>query len=175
MSATIEQIEALLKSNYDAINEAYLPIITVIQVGVPEATTLVYNQDGGAGAYIQGQYCKTYFIADDDYEVVSISEVHENAQTSADGASLMISKLTGTTAPTAAVEHLLSNTAYSGIACTLHGFNLKGVAANTVTAGTMTQVVSSLTLAAGNRLCYGINGTLNSTVITVQTMLRRIK
>jgi hypothetical protein len=174
MSASIPQIETLLKEVKDAVTGAYLPVVTVIQVGVPEATTVVYNQDGGGGAYIQGQYCKTYFIADDDYEVVSINEVHENAITSADGASLMVSKLTGTTAPTAAILHLVTDTAFTGDDCTLKGFNLKGVAANTVTGATMTNVVSSLTLASGNRLCYGINGTLNSTVITIQTMLRRI-
>src|SRR3990167_9132309 len=42
---------------------------------------------------------KVYFIADRAYEIVSITEIHDTAMTSADGASLQIAKVSGTTAP----------------------------------------------------------------------------
>jgi hypothetical protein len=115
-----------------------------------------------------------YFIADRAYEIVSITEVHDTALTSADGASLMVSKLTGTTAPDAAVLHLITDTAFSGEDNVYKGFNLKGIAANTVTGATMTNQGSSLRLASGDRLVYGFNGTLGTTFIALSTVLKKV-
>lgn len=117
---------------------------------------------------------QTYFIADRAYEITSIREAHDTLQTSADGCSLMVSKVIGTTAPEAATLHLITDVAFSGEDNVYSGFNLKGIAVNTVTSGTMTNQVSSLTLAAGDRLVWGINGTLVSTFVQLTTVLRKV-
>jgi hypothetical protein len=117
---------------------------------------------------------QVYFIADRAYEITSIREAHDTLQTSADGCSLMISKVTGTTAPDAATLHLITDTAFSGEDNVYKGFNLKGIAINTVTSGTMTNQVSSLTLVAGDRLVWGINGTILSTFVQLTTVLKKV-
>lgn len=119
----------------------------------------------------QSFYTNVLFTADDAYKIISISEVHENAATSADGVSLMVSKLTGTTAPTAATLHLLTDLAYNGSAATYSGFNLKA-AINTVQNGTMTTTASAY-MAAGDRLVYGFNGTLSTTGVCLTVVLQR--
>jgi len=164
----------LLRDVYNHILEDYKPVVTVIQIGVPEATTVVYNLDGGATSYVQPLYCRTFFIADDDYIIKSMSLVQENAQTSADGNSLMVSKLTGTDTAAGATVHLIEDTAFEGGDNTLKGFDIKGIVAETVTGATMTNQASSLALTAGDRLCYGINGTLSSSIVTVQVNLQRV-
>lgn len=121
---------------------------------------------------------KAYFIADRAYEVESISEVHDTAMTSADGAALQIAKATGTVAPLvnddAYTSDLLTDVAFSGGDNIYRGFNLKGVAANVVTGGTLTNQVASLRLASGNRLVYGFNGTLSTTYIQLRTVLKKV-
>lgn len=119
-------------------------------------------------------YPQVYFIADRAYQITSIREVHDTAQTAADGASIQITKLTGTTAPGASELNLITDIAYSGSARTDRGFDQKGIAANTVTSGTMTNKVSSLTLAAGDRLAWGANGTIGTTFISLTTVLKKI-
>lgn len=117
---------------------------------------------------------QVYFIADRAYEITSIREAHDTLQASADGAALQVVKLTGTTAPSLDSDGLLLLTASNGGTDIFRGFDLKGIAVNTVTNGTMTNQVSSLTLAAGNRLAWGINGTIASTFIQLTTVLRKI-
>ena len=117
---------------------------------------------------------QTYFIADRAYLITSIREVHEKTQAAADGASIQITKNTGTVAPGSSDTNLITDIAYTGSARTDRGFNLKGIAANTVTSGTMTNVVASLTLAAGDRLVWGANGTITTTFITLSTVLRKV-
>jgi|SRR3990167_495856 len=117
---------------------------------------------------------QTYFIADRAYRITSIREAHDIAQTSADGCSLMVSKVTGTTAPNAAVLHLITDVAFNGADNVYSGFNLKGIDANTVTNGTLTNQASSLTLAAGNRLVWGVNGTISSVFVSLTTVLRKV-
>ena len=121
-------------------------------------------------------YPQTYFIADRAYEITSIRAVHDFAQTSADGVSLQVIKQTGTTAPTLDSDGLtlITDVAYTGSAFTIRGFDMKGIAVNVVTNATLTNQVSSLRLAAGNRLVYGINGTLQSTFVSLTTVLRKI-
>ena len=119
---------------------------------------------------------QVYFIADRAYLVTSIREMHDYAQTSADGVSLQVSKVTGTTAPTIGSDgaNFITTTAYAGGDFTIRGFDMKGIAVNTVTDGTLTTIASSLTLAAGDRLVYGINGTLQSTFVSLTTVLRKV-
>lgn len=117
---------------------------------------------------------QTYFIADRAYRITSIREVHDTLQTSADGCSIQITKLTGTDVPGESELNLITDTAYSGDDRTDKGFNLKGIAVNTVTNGTLTNQASSLTLAAGDRLVWGINGTLVSTFVSLTTVLRKV-
>ena len=121
---------------------------------------------------------RVYFIADRAYEISGITEVHDTAMTSADGAALQVAKLTGTAAPIvnddSLSEDLITDTAFSGTDNIYKGFNLKGVAANTVTAGTMTNQTAALRLASGNRLCYGFQGTIGTTYIGLRTILKKI-
>ena len=116
---------------------------------------------------------RAYFIADRNYTVSAIKAVHGIAQTSADGASLMVSKATDTTAPGEAYLHLITDTAFTGGGAVYKGFNLKGIAANTVTDCTLTTTGTSLQLSAGDRLVYGCNGTLSTQSITLITKLVR--
>lgn len=117
---------------------------------------------------------RVYFVSDRAYEIVSLTYVHDTAMTSADGASMMVSKLTGTTAPDAAILNLITDTAFSGTDNVYKGFNMKGIVVNTVTSGTMTNLVSSYTLAAGDRLVYGFNGTISTTFISLSTVLKKV-
>lgn len=121
-------------------------------------------------------YAQTYFIADRAYEITSIREAHDTLQTSADGAALQIVKQTGTTAPTLDSDGLLliPTVAYNGSGDIFRGFDLKGIAVNTVTNATLTNQVSSLRLAAGDRLVWGINGTILSTFVSLTTVLRKV-
>lgn len=171
MSATIQQIETELGRIAQLVEEAG---------GTAERDTLVVHTPISllaAGEVLQNwAYPQTYFIADRAYEVKSIREVHDTLQTSADGASLQVVKHTGTTAPSIDWDGLalIQDVAYTGSAFTIRGFNLKGIAVNTVSSGTLTNKVSSLTLAAGDRLVWGINGTIASTFVALTTVLKKI-
>lgn len=162
MTTTINELETFAKTLNDLI-DADRTIVTVplyIKAIADELQVSAYPQ--------------TYFIADRAYEVTSLREVHDTLQASADGASIMISKVTGTTVPSSATLHLITDTAFSGTDNVYKGFNLKGIAVNTVTNATLTNQVSSLTLAAGDRLVWGANGTLNSTFVSLTTVLKKI-
>ena len=169
--ATIQELETELSRIAQLVQE---PSATV------ERDTLVITTPISllsAGELLQNwAYPQTYFIADRAYEVLSIREVHDTLQDSADGAALQVGKLTGTDEPS--IEHdglnLITTAAYVGSAFTLRGFNLKGIAVNTVTSGTMTNMVSTLRLAAGDRLVWGIHGTIASTFISLTTALRKV-
>ena len=117
---------------------------------------------------------QTYFIANRAYLITSIQEVHDTAQTAADGCSLQVVKNTGTVAPGSSDINLITNTAYSGSGRVDKGFDQKGIAANTVTTGTLTNQVASLTLAAGDRLVWGMNGTASTTFISLTTTLSKV-
>lgn len=88
------------------------------------------------------------FICDRAYKVISIQETHGHIG----GASAlaMPEKLTGTTAPG------------SGTALLTAGFDLFGVAANTVQTGTLSATVADYTFAAGDRLGIKLSGTLTA-------------
>jgi len=167
MTITINQAEAEAKRLSDLALVDYKVIDTIIPV-------INADLDGTS----QGRN-RAYFLADRAYEIVSISEVHDTAMTSADGAALQIAKVSGTTAPsvlqgTTAVLDLITTVAFSGTGNIYTGFNLKGIAANVVTGGTMTNQVASLTLAAGDRLVYGFLGTLSTTYINLVTVLKKV-
>ena len=165
MGATIQELEAQLTALNKNYNTDPLVITTNIDIGLEPVVD--YTEIGGRA--------KQYFIADDTYDVYAIKAVHNKAQASADGASLMVSKCSSTTAPADATLHLITNTAFSGGDNVYKGFNLKGIAAHTVTDVTLTTVGTSLRLAAGDRLVYGCNGTLSSQQITLTTILHRVR
>ena len=161
------ELEQFIKSVYDLANADRV----IVNTDIP-----VLNADLEGTS--QGRN-KVYFIADRAYEIVSITEVHDTAMTSADGAALQIAKVSGTTAPnvlqgTSDVLDLITDVAFSGTDNIYTGFNLKGIVANTVTGGTMTNQVSSLTLASGDRLCYGFLGTIGTTYIALRTVLKKV-
>lgn len=91
----------------------------------------------------------TFFIADREYEVISIEEVHAVAGTNGSDVTLMIRRCQGTEAPSA------------GDALTTAAFNLKSTA-NTVVSGTLTSTTAHLTLADGDRLGADFTGTLTT-------------
>lgn len=129
-----------------------------------------------AGEVLQNYgYARTYFIADRAYDVTSIREAHDFAQTSADGAALQVVKQTGTTAPTLDSDGLLllTDVAYDGSGDIFRGFNLKA-AVNTVSNATLTTTATSLRLAVGDRLVFGINGTIATTFISLTTVLQKV-
>ena len=130
-----------------------------------------------AGELLQNwAYPQVYFIADRAYRITGIKEAHDTLQSSADGASLQVVKHTGTGVPSIDWDGLalIQDVAYTGSDFTIRGFDQKGIAINTVTDGTLTNQVSSLTLAAGDRLVWGINGTIASTFISLTTVLRKV-
>lgn len=158
MTATLNELEAQAKAISD--------LVTADRVVISER----YAIDNLA---VVQQVPTAYFLADRAYEVESISEVHDTAQGSADGASLMVTKNTGTQAPGASETHLITDTAFSGTDNVYKGFNLKATA-HTVQNATMTNQVASRLLAAGDRLVFGFNGTLSTTYLAVTTVLKKV-
>lgn len=118
---------------------------------------------------------RTYFIADEAYEVIKISEIHSKAMATGDrdGTALQVSKYTGTQAPGASELHLNTNQAYVGSDETYIGFSLKSTI-NTVVDATLTTVTASLQLAVGDRIMWGVTGTISSTFIGLTTILKRL-
>ena len=91
------------------------------------------------------------FTADDDYEVVEVTENHAVAGTDVGAVTLDVKKCTGTQAPSAGASVLAST------------FDLKG-AANTVVrksaaGGGLTATLANRLLARGDRLAIDITGT----------------
>ena len=94
--------------------------------------------------------------------LTKFQEVHQIAGVDAGAVTLMLEKLTGTTAPDSGVD-MLSST-----------LSLKATA-NTVQTGTITTTLANRTLAAGDRLCMEDAGTLTAvTNVTVSVELQLI-
>lgn len=99
------------------------------------------------------------FIADGNYELVSVQEVHTTASSSG---TLQIEKLTTTTAPGSGTVMLTGTISLAGTA-------------NTVLSGTLVTNNATLRLASGNRLGIVIAGTMTSLAGSViQITLKKI-
>ena len=96
---------------------------------------------------------QSVFIADAAYNVASIQEVHGTASSSG---TLMLEKLTGTTAPGSGTASLTGTMSLSGTA-------------NTVVSGTL-NADASIVLAAGDRLGLKFAGTMTSLANAVVTI-----
>jgi hypothetical protein len=102
------------------------------------------------------------FIADDDYELVSASEIHTTAGTDAGAVSLDIKKCVGTEAPASGVTMLTSP------------FNLKATT-HTVQHATLTTTGQHRKLTRGDRLAFDFIGTLTAVAgVTVRVTLKRV-
>lgn len=155
MNSTLQQLEATVNEILQDRSEEYIPIVT----------NVIVNDDENRFGHM--------FLSDGDYYVESISFVHNVASTNADGAILQVAKATSTDALGASELCLVTDQAFSGGDASFKGFNLKSTA-YTVQDGTMTNVASSLTLTAGDRLVFGLNGTISTTLIGLVTTLRRL-
>lgn|SRR3990167_990853 len=165
MGATKQQLETQLSELNKAWNAEKLTIVKNIDIGLEPVQD--YTEFGGR--------VTQYFIADDIYDVSAIRAVHNIAQTSADGAALQVAKATSTTAPSIGSDAACLITDGNGGTNIFRGFDLKGIAAHVVTNCTLTTATATLRLAVGDRLVYGCNGTLSSTVITLITTLTRVR
>lgn len=158
MTATINQIQDQAIAIAQSLKARTVPLI------IPVRILTIADVEAISG------YAQTAFIADGDYDVSEISFIHDTANTSADGCSIMVSKCEGTTAPNATTLHLITDTAFSGADNVYKGFNLKA-AINTVQNATMTTSASSLRLVEGDRLVYGFNGTVQSVFACIKVSL----
>ena len=107
-----------------------------------------------------------FFIADRNYNITTIKEVHKIAESGGGSVNLQVEKLTGTTASGSGIGLLTDNSN--------NGFNLKS-AANTVQNGTLTVTSANLLLATGDRLGVFYTGSLSQIkgiVVTVSLQLR---
>lgn len=161
--ATIQQIEEQL-SELAKVQDK-VTIVTPIDI-------LTTASDGLQPAF------HTFFIADRAYVIDEIREAHQTAQTTADGSSLQITKCANTVVPGQSEINIIYSAAYVGTDYTYRGINQKydGNTFQTykVSDGSMTNKASSITLAEGDRLVWGCNGTLASTFITLSTTLIKV-
>lgn len=87
------------------------------------------------------------FIVPAAMQIVSVKEQHDTAASIA--TKLMVRKCTGTTAPAAGTALLTDNTNT--------GLDVNGLAANTVTAGTLTGTTANLQFADGDRIAVTLS------------------
>lgn len=107
------------------------------------------------------------FIADDDYELLRVDEIHETLGTDGSAVTVDVVKCTGTQA------------AGSGTTMLASTFNLKAtvntVVSKTLSGGGLTTTAGNRRLAAGNRLALNFAGTMTAvTGVCVTAWLRRI-
>lgn len=121
------------------------------------AVTKSVDLKGRAGAH-KGMVIATYavptateavdqnaFIADQDYQLVSVQEAHSGVGGS--GAAVRITKCTGTQAPAAGANML---TGTLSLTSTI----------NTVVTGVLSATLANTRLAEGNRICLDFSGTV---------------
>jgi len=116
----------------------------------------------GTLAQTAANYLTTFFRAQRTYEVIEVSERHENPGTDGGAVTVMLNKVPNGTAPA------------SGTSILTAGLNLKATA-NTDQAGSITTVISDRRLVQGDSLALESSGTLTSVVgVTVTVLLRAI-
>jgi hypothetical protein len=129
--------------------------------GVPPSTNLVPFVVAITGTLVDSHF----FIADRDYEVVRIDEVHSVA--GAGSSTIDIKKCTGTTAPASGTSILTTVFAADSTANTVV---TKKTSDNTIIATQATR-----RLAAGDRLAFDFSGTLTAYVGCVSVHMRPIE
>lgn len=153
-----------------ASDEAYLPRIVIPSGRIYQCSASVWHELGSNGGTFTVTFNlaanasladQAFWIADRDYEIVAIAEVHSTAGSDVGAVNLQVTKDTGTNAPGAGTD-LLTNNSNAG-------FDLKGTA-NTVQNGTLTSTAASKRLAAGNRLAVDFAGTLTALAGVVVTV-----
>ena len=162
MGATIQELETQLSNlskNYSA-EPVIINFPLILNTGVADQPD-IYGRVGNL------------FIADRDYTIVGIKACHNVVQTSADGAAISVFKVAGTVAPEDATLNLITDTAFSGNDALFKGFNLKGIAVNTVTDVTLTTKAETLSWLTGERLVWGCRGTITSTTVLLSVKLTR--
>lgn len=110
----------------------------------------------------------TLFIADTDYELQSVSEVHETLGTDGSAVTADIKKCTGTQAASAGTTMLAST------------FNLKATINTVVTKnrsnGGLTTTASNQRVAAGDRIALDFGGTMTAvTGVCINVTLKRLR
>jgi hypothetical protein len=156
-NATVQELEGNIGDILKARATEYLPIVT----------SVIINEDTNRWGNM--------FLADEDYQIMSISLVHTPAATNADGAVIQLYKTSTTGEFGGSNENGLittvKHTDEDGVK--LRGFDLKATA-YTVQNATMTTTAASLLLTAGDRLVWGCNGTMSSTIVSMTTTLKRL-
>lgn len=127
--------------------------------GVPPQDNIVCFPITVGAAQADGNF----FIADTDYEVIRVAEVHSVA--GAASSTLDIKKCTGTTAPASGTTILASTFALDSTVNT----NVSKTSASGLSATRSTR-----RLTAGDRLAYDFTGTVTAYVGTIQVHLRRL-
>ena len=110
----------------------------------------------------------TLFIADTDYELLSVAEVHEVLGTNGSAVTLDIKKCTGVQAAASGTTMLAST------------FDLKAtvqtVVSKTLSNAGLTATAADRRLAAGNRLALDFTGTLTALAgVNVTVVLKRVR
>jgi hypothetical protein len=118
--------------------------LTVDGVIVPQAIEVSFGMKANGSLSTQA-----FFLANADYEVTAISEVHSTAGSDSGAVTISVSKDSGTSAPGAGTGLLSA------------AFNAKGTA-NTVQDGALSATESDLVLAPGDRLSVVFAGTLTA-------------
>lgn len=108
---------------------------------IPVDVVVCHRIEAAADAVDQNAW-----VANGDYELVGVSEVHGTASTSG---TLMLEKCTGTTAPGSGTDILTGTISLAG-------------AANTVLSGTVTATRADRRFASGDRLALDFGGTVTS-------------
>lgn len=112
------------------------------------------------------------FVADTDYELVQVDEVHNVAGTDAGAVTLDVKKATGTTAIASGTSMLASTFNLKSTACTVVR---KTLSLPTTTTGLST-TADNRKLARDNRLGLDFTGTTTALVgVLVQVWLRRLR
>ena len=104
------------------------------------------------------------FVADTDYEIVSIKLIPRVAGSDGSAVTADIMKASGTTAPASGTTVLSA----------VDSFNLKGTA-DTLQTGTLAASQATRRLAANDRLGVNFTGTLTAAVGYIQINLKRIQ
>lgn len=146
--------------------------------GVPPQDTIVnfpVNFTATAGTPVDG----IVFIADQDYEIVKIIEVHSTA--GAGSTTLDIKKCTGTTAPASgtsvlatASSFLTDSTVNIPITKTTQGTTVGTTFTASATTG-ITQTQATRRLAVSDRIALDFTGTQTAYIGNVQIHLRRLQ
>ena len=120
---------------------------------------VMFRQEGASAATALN-YTAPFFIAQRDYQLISVTERHEVAATDMGAVTMMLNKVPSGTAPA------------SGTAMLTAGLSLK-TTANTNQTGTLSTVAGARAINRGDSLAFITTGTLTALVgVTIAVVLR---